>query len=81
MIDEEIQHFFRNFALEILTKAQADLNNPKEVKMAMLDHYEEIYPAFAKTETFRQNNGTEHHEEMVQAYRECFSMLLMGRLP
>lgn len=81
MIDDEIQRFFHDFALEILTKAQVDLNNPKQVKMAMLDHYEEIYPAFAKTETFRQNNGTEHHEEMVNAYRNCFSILLTGRLP
>lgn len=81
MIEEEIQLFFRNFALEILKKANADLNSPKQVKLAMLDHYEEIYPAFAKTETFRQNNGTKHHEEMVNAYRKYFSILLTGRLP
>lgn len=78
---EDIATFFRDFALRVLAAAHADPNNPRAVKMAMLDHYEEIYPRFSLTTVFQENYNKEGHEEMVAEYRRCFSLLLVGRLP
>ena len=80
-MNEEIALFFRNFALRVLTMEHADPNSPREVKNAMLNHYEEIYPAFALTEVFKHNYGKTGHDEMVEAYKANFSLLLMGKLP
>lgn len=40
--------WFREFATEILREAGANPLSPKEVKLAMLEHYEEIFPRFAE---------------------------------
>lgn len=80
-MQEDIAAFFRDFALRVLTEAHVDPNNPKAFKLAMLDHYESIYPHFAQTQVFRENNHQARHEEMVEEYKRCFTLLLMGRLP
>lgn len=78
---EDIVAFFRTFALQVLAHAQVDPNDPHGVKMALLDHYEEIYPRFSMTDVFKTHYQKKRHAEMVDEYRRCFSMLLMGRLP
>ncbi|MBM6992197.1 MAG: hypothetical protein I3J02_02890 [Prevotella sp.] len=80
-LQEDITTFFRDFALQVLRDADVDPNDSRAFKMAMLDHYEEIYPHFSLTEVFRENNGQKRHEEMVEEYKRCFTLLLMGRLP
>lgn len=80
-MNEEITAFFREFALRVLHEAHVDPNDPRAFKLAMLDHYEEIYPHFALTPVFRKHNGTAGHQQMVDEYRRCFSLLLVGRLP
>ncbi len=80
-MQKEITAFFRDFALQVLAEAHVDPNNPKAVKLAMLDHYEEIYPRFSMTSVFLENNERAGHEAMVEEYRRCFSLLLMGRIP
>ena len=80
-MQEDITSFFRAFALQVLRKANVDPNDPRAFKLAMLDHYEEIYPRFSLTEVFRQHNEKVRHEEMVEEYKRCFTLLLMGRLP
>lgn len=80
-MQEDIATFFRDFALRVLTSAKVDPNNPKAFKLAMLDHYEQIYPHFAQTQVFKDNNNQARHEEMVNEYKRCFTLLLMGRLP
>lgn len=80
-MQEDIVAFFRAFALQVLAHAHVDPNDPYGVKMALLDHYEEIYPSFSLTPVFRANYHKRRHAEMVDEYRRCFSMLLMGRLP
>lgn len=80
-METEIAIFFRDFALRILTMAHADPNNPREFKQAMLDHYEDIYPAFAETEVFKANFQKAGHKKMVDAYKANFTLLLMGKLP
>lgn len=78
---KEISSFFHHFAMHIMLLEHADPNNPKSIKMSMLNHYEEIYPAFAQTKVFKENNGREGHDKMVELYKEFFSMLLMGKIP
>lgn len=78
---KEISSFFHHFAMHIMLLEHADPNNPKSVKMSMLNHYEEIYPAFAQTNVFKENNGREGHDKMVELYKEFFSMLLVGKIP
>lgn len=78
---QQITLFFREFALEVLRDAGVDPNDPRAFKLAMLDHYEEIYPRFSMTQVFRENNEQAGHEDMVEEYRRCFSLLLVGRLP
>lgn len=80
-MNDEIAIFFRDFALRVLTQEHADPNSPREVKNAMLNHYEEIYPAFALTEVFQKHYGKTGHDEMVEAYKANFSLLLMGKVP
>lgn len=80
-MQEEITSFFRDFAMRILMDAHVDPNDSKAFKLAMLDHYEEIYPRFSLTKVFQENNKSGRHEEMVEEYRRCFSLLLTGRLP
>jgi hypothetical protein len=80
-MQEAITVFFRDFALKVLAEAHVDPNNPKAVKLAMLDHYEEIYPHFSMTDVFRENNEKAGHVAMVEEYRRCFSLLLTGRVP
>lgn len=45
-MEKEIATFFRDFALRILAMEHADPNSPREVKQALVNHFEEIYPAF-----------------------------------
>jgi hypothetical protein len=80
-MQEAVTAFFHDFALQVIANAHVDPNNPRAVKLAMLDHYEEIYPRFSLTEVFRANNGKAGHQAMVDEYRRCFSLLLSGRLP
>ena len=48
----------------------------------MLDYYEEIYPAFARTDIFKAcPEGSADYETMVEAYKQNFSLLLEGRIP
>ena len=72
-IRSEVTAFFRTFALQVLQQAHVDPNDPRGMKLALLDHYEEIYPRFSLTPA--------GHAKMVSEYRRCFSMLLVGRLP
>jgi hypothetical protein len=51
------------------------------MKLALLDHYEEIYPRFSLTPVFHACYKKAGHAKMVEEYRRCFSMLLVGRLP
>ena len=39
-LEQEIQAFFRSFALQVINDAKADANDPRAVKQAMLKHYE-----------------------------------------
>lgn len=80
-VEQQVTAFFHVYAMKVLLAAHIDPNNAHDVKMAMLDHYESIYPAFSLTQVFRDNNGTRYHDDMVAAYRYCFSMLLEGRVP
>ena len=78
---KEISYFFHHFAMRIMLLEHVDPNNPRNVKMSMLNHYEEIYPAFAQTNVFKENNGREGHDKMVELYKEYFTMLLAGKIP
>jgi len=80
-IEQEIQDFFHQFTLRILREANADPNSPKAVKMAMLDHFESIYPHFSMTDVFKRCNGKEHHDLMVEEYKKNFTLLLEGKVP
>ncbi len=80
-MQQDITAFFRDFALQVLRTAKVDPNDSKAFKLAMLDYYEEIYPHFSQTQVFRENNNQARHEEMVEEYKRCFTLLLMGRLP
>jgi len=80
-LEISIRDFFHDFASDILLQAHADSNDPQAVKMALLDHFEEIYPRFAKTEVFKQCFEKEDHELMVEAYKKNFTLLLQGHLP
>lgn len=76
-----ITTFFRDFALRVLSEAHVDPNNPKAFKLAMLDQYEQIYSHFSMTQVFKDNFGKAGHDAMVEEYKRCFTLLLMGRLP
>jgi len=80
-IKSQVQCFFHDFAVQIILMAKADPNNPQAVKMALLEHYEEIYPRFSTTEVFKQCNHTPLHDTMVEAYKHNFGLLLSGILP
>ncbi len=80
-IREEVTTFFQTFALQVLQQAHVDPNDPKAMKLALLDHYEEIYPRFSLTPVFHACYRKAGHTKMVAEYRRCFSMLLVGRLP
>lgn len=80
-MQEDITQFFRDFAMRVLMAAHVDPNNSREFKLAMLDHYEDIYPQFSLTTVFQENNNKARHEEMVEEYKRCFTLLLMGKLP
>lgn len=80
-MQEDITEFFRDFALRIIMAAHVDPNDSRAFKLAMLDHYEEIYPLFSLTKVFQENNNKSRHQEMVEEYRRCFSILLTGKLP
>ena len=41
-IEKEVAIFFHHYALEILTKQQIDMTNKRQVKEALLEHYEQI---------------------------------------
>lgn len=47
-LEISIRDFFHDFASDILLQAHADSNDPQAVKMALLDHFEEIYPDLPK---------------------------------
>ena len=81
VIKDKVNAFFHDLAWQTIMAAKAAPNNPQAVKMAMLDHFEEIYPRFSTTEIFRQCNGTALHEVMVEEYRGNFNLLLSGILP
>ena len=80
-IEKEVAIFFHHYALEILTKQQIDMTNKRQVKEALLEHYEEIYPAFSQTKVFERCFKKAEHDAMVAAYRTNFSLLLDGYLP
>lgn len=80
-IKDKVNAFFHDFAWQTIMAANADPDNPQAVKMALIDHLEEIYPRFSTTEIFRRYNGTALHEIMVEEYRGNFSLLLSGILP
>lgn len=80
-IEKEVAIFFHHYALEILIKQQIDMTNKRQVKEALLEHYEQIYPAFSQTEVFERCFQKADHEAMVAAYRTNFSLLLEGCLP
>ena len=80
-IEQQVTEFFHDLAMRQLETAHADPNDASAVKQMMLNHCEMIYPAFSLTAVFRENNGKNHHEDMVEAYRLCYTMLLQGRLP
>lgn len=78
---EDISLFFRQFALQRLGLADGATPQPQTVKMMMVNHCEEIYPAFSATDVFKRHYRKARHEEMVEEYKRCFSLLLCGRLP
>lgn len=81
-LEQKIQMFFRSFALQTLQQTKADATNPRAVKQAILDYYEEIYPAFARTDIFKAcPEGSADYKTMVEAYKQNFSLLLEGRIP
>lgn len=80
-IEKEVAIFFHHYALEILTKLHVDRSNKRQVKEALLEHYEEIYPAFSQTKVFERCFKKAEHDAMVAAYRTNFSLLLDGYLP
>lgn len=80
-LNDDISLFFRQFALSQLSAKASDTPDPRDIKMMMVNHCEEIYPAFAKTDVFKRHNQQEGHERMVEEYRRCFTLLLTGRLP
>lgn len=80
-IEKEVAIFFHHYALEILIKQQIDMTNKRQVKEALLEHYEEIYPAFSQTKVFERCFKKAEHDAMVAAYRTNFSLLLDGYLP
>ncbi len=80
-VEQQVTAFFHDFAMRMIIQEHADPNNINAVKMAMMVHCEEIYPAFTLTPVFRENNGKAHYDDMVEAYQRCFTMLLQGQLP
>ena len=80
-VEQQVTAFFREYAMKVLITAHVDPNNAHGVKPAMLDHYEQLYPAFTLTPAFKAYNKSKHHDDMVEAYRYCFSLLLQGRVP
>lgn len=80
-IEKEVAIFFHHYALEILTKQHVDRTNKRQVKEALLEHYEQIYPAFSQTKVFERCFQKADHYAMVAAYRTNFSLLLEGYLP
>lgn len=81
ILEREISTFFRQFALTILHQKHIDVNDKRAFKVALIDYYEQIYPAFSQTEVFKRCFEKEHHEQMVEAYKENFFLLLQGTLP
>ncbi len=78
---EDISTFFRQFALQHLAAADGAKPSPQAVKMMMVSHSEDIYPAFAETAVFKRCFQQEGHQQMVDEYKRCFTLLLCGRLP
>lgn len=80
-LHDDISLFFRQFALNQLSSTSTEAVDPRDIKMMMVNHCEEIYPAFAKTEVFKRHYQQEGHDLMVEEYKRCFTLLLTGRLP
>lgn len=80
-LHDDISLFFRQFALSHLSADATDSPDPRDIKMMMVNHCEEIYPAFAETDVFRRHYQQEGHERMVEEYKHCFTLLLTGWLP
>ncbi len=78
---DDISLFFRQFALKRLSAADATDVDPRDIKMMMVNHCEEIYPAFARTDVFKRCFQQAGHDRMVEEYKRCFTLLLSGRLP
>ncbi len=78
---DNISLFFRQFALDQLSATSPKGLDPRDIKMMMVNHCEEIYPAFAKTDVFKRCYQQEEHDRMVEEYKRCFTLLLTGRLP
>ena len=68
-IRAEVTTFFRTFALQVLQQAHVDPNDPRGMKLALLDHYEEIYPRFSLTPVFHACYKKAGHAKMVEEYR------------
>ena len=80
-LHDDIRLFFRQFALGQLSPTDADALDPRDIKMMMVNHCEEIYHEFAKTDVFKRHFQQEGHDRMVEEYKRCFTLLLTGRLP
>lgn len=80
-IEREVACFFRNYALDILSKQHIDSSDKRAVKQALIEYYEQIYPAFAETKIFKLCFEKEYHDNMVEAYKKNFYLLLEGIIP
>lgn len=80
-MQDDISLFFRQFALQRLSPAGSGNIDPQAIKMMMVNHCEEIYHAFSETEIFKLHYQQAGHDQMVEEYKRCFTLLLSGRLP
>lgn len=80
-LQNEVSLFFRQFALQHLPHGGKVAPTPLDIKTMMVNHCEEIYPAFSETSVFKQHYQHAEHENMVDEYKRCFTLLLSGRLP
>ena len=80
-MEQEIAQFFRDFILRLLAVEHADPNNPKSVKMVVMNHYENFYPAFIMTPIYQRMFNTDQQSKMIEEYRHNMTLLLIGRIP
>ncbi len=80
-LQNDISLFFRQFALQRIPCAGNEPPTPLAIKTMMVNYCEEIYPAFSDTTVFKQHYHHAGHDDMVEEYKRCFTLLLSGRLP